>query len=171
MPLIHLSNWIFTKYWLSDPSVSSTVVVMWWGICSFSQAADHEAPAMTATSLGWRSPACCNAGGAVSLYQSECNVWFAAVAALTGLPVYPALTCSLHPFCLFLYRTSYWTSNLSCEVLCDHKLTRLHIHLIIAHKLISVLTPFSQQHQLLSAHYFKVGSQSISPILFYASRT
>lgn len=107
------------------------------GFFSLRQAADRETNVMTATSLMSHSPTACIAGVALSLYQSECDVWFVAVAALTGLPVYPSLTCSLQPFCLFLYRSSTQTSNLFGEGLCDHciqKLTRLHIHFIITYK-------------------------------------
>lgn len=66
---------------------------------------------MTAASLLLRLHAASIAGSALSLYQSECDVWFVAVAALTGLPVHPCLTCFLHPFCLFLYRSSPQSSK------------------------------------------------------------
>ena len=75
-------------------------------ICGLSRAADHETLPTAETSVVLRSFAACIAGVAVSPYQSECDVWFVAAAALTGLPVYPSLTRSLLPFCLFLYRLS-----------------------------------------------------------------
>lgn len=99
---------------------------------------------MTAILLVLRSLAACNAGAAVSLYQSECDVWCVVAAALTGLPVYPSLTCSLHPFCLFLQCLSTWTSNLPCEGLGDHRVHKF------AHSCHNSLISFSG-HYLLTA--------------------
>lgn len=93
---------------------------------------------MNLTRIRWppltlRSPAACTTGVELSLYQSECDVWFVAAAALTGLPAYPPLTCPFHPFCLFLHCSSTPSPNPFCVELCDDHIQKLKQFISPAH--------------------------------------
>lgn len=88
----------------------------------------------TAVMGKWRG---LNTGAELSSYQSECDVWSAAAAALTGLPAYPRLTCPFHPFCLFLHCSSTPSSIIPCVSGCDDPIQmlkpsispgRMHLH-------------------------------------------
>lgn len=78
-----------------------------------------------------------NTAAELSLYQSECDVWSVAAAALTGLPAYPRLTCPFHPFCLFLHCSSTPSSIIPSVSGCDDPIQmlklsisprRIHVH-------------------------------------------
>lgn len=78
-----------------------------------------------------------NTASELSLYQSECDVWSVAAAALTGLPAYPRLTCPFHPFCLFLHCSSTPSSIIPSVSGCDDPIQvlklsisprRIHVH-------------------------------------------
>lgn len=76
-------------------------LVGWEVMCCFQEACDHGCHGKIC------DRACrLDAAAELSLYQSECDVWSVAAAALTGLPAYPLLTWPFHPFCLFLHCSS-----------------------------------------------------------------